>query len=246
MPTKIILLDDNNDEVEMTTEDFAKYRQDIGKSPFTYKGRIIVNYAKNPFRNFRVEGDDNFIKDSLNAKIGPSFEDFKEAINNGSIFSIITARGHHPNTIKRAIFNYIQKGFNGIDKNELIKNLKKYRTFVGEDDMSDSELIKSYLDLCKYYPVSYNTEDGAASPEELKVDAMENFVSYVRRMSEILKKKFYLKNDVSNNFIPKIPMIGFSDDDIKNVEIMSKHFKSKPDNIVKTYLTSTGKKELYK
>ncbi len=34
MPTKIILKDENGDEVGMTTEDFAEYRIDIGKTPF--------------------------------------------------------------------------------------------------------------------------------------------------------------------------------------------------------------------
>ena len=36
------------------------------------------------------------------------------------------------------------------------------------------------------------------------------------------------------------------DDDIKNVEVMSKHFKNKPDNIVKTYSTAGGVKKEYK
>jgi hypothetical protein len=42
------------------------------------------------------------------------------------------------------------------------------------------------------------------------------------------------------------PSIGFSDDDIRNVEVMSKHFKDKPDNIVKTYSTAGGIKKEYK
>jgi hypothetical protein len=55
----------------------------------------------------------------MRAKTGPAFDDFREAINNGSIFSIITARGHNPNTLKQAIYNYIIEGFNGINKEEL-------------------------------------------------------------------------------------------------------------------------------
>ena len=74
---------------------------------------------------------------------------------------------------------------------------------------------------------------------------MEDFVSYIKGMSGILNKRAFIKNDISNNFIPKEPVIGFSDDDIKNVEAMSKHFKDKPDNIVKTYSTAGGIKKLY-
>jgi hypothetical protein len=82
--------------------------------------------------------------------------------------------------------------------------------------------------------------------ETRKVKAMENFVSYIKGMAGILNKKAYIKNEISNNFIPTRTSIGFSDDDIRNVEVMSKHFKDKPDNIVKTYSTAGGIKKEYK
>jgi hypothetical protein len=243
MPTKIIVKDENGDEVGMSTDDFAEHRHQIGKEPFDYKGTSIVGYAENPFRNFRTEGDKDFLVDAMRAKVGPAFDDFREAINNGSIFSIITARGHNPNTLKEAVYNYIIDGFKGIDKEQLIKNLKKYRSFVGEDEMSDDELIKSYLELNKYHPVSFGDDKGASNPEEAKVRAMEDFVSYIKGMAAVLNKRAYLKNDIGNKFIPAKPSIGFSDDDPKNIEVMQKHFKNKPDNIVKTYSTAGGTKK---
>ena len=243
MPTKIIVKDEDGNEVGMSTDDFAEHRHHIGKKPFDYKGQTIVGFAENPFRNFRTEGDKDFLVDAMRATTGPAFDDFKEAINNGSIFSIITARGHNPNTLKQAVYNYIIDGFHGIDKDQLIKNLKKYRTFVDEDDMSDKELIKSYLELNKYHPVSFGDEKGAQNPEEAKVHAMDDFVNYIKAMAAVLNKKAYLKNDISNKFVPAKPTIGFSDDDIRNVEVMNKHFKDKPDNIVKTYSTAGGAKK---
>jgi hypothetical protein len=246
MPTKIILKTEDGDEVGMSTDDFAEYRSKIGKEDFEYNGDTIVGFGEDPFRNFRTEGDKDFLVDAMRAKLGPAFNDFKEAINNGSIFSIITARGHNPNTLKQAVYNYIIDGFNGIDKDQLVKNLKKYRTFVDEDDMTDDELIKSYLELNKYHPVSFGDEEGAANPEEAKVRAMEDFVSYIKGMANLLNKKAFVKNDISNNFVPEQPIIGFSDDDVRNVEVMSKHFKDKPDNIVKTYSTAGGVKKEYK
>jgi hypothetical protein len=242
MPTKIMVKTEGGDEVGMSTDDFAEYRHDLGKNPFQYKGKTIVGYADEPFRNFRTAGNKDFLIDAMRAKEGPAFDDFREAINNGSIFAIITARGHNPEILKQAVYNYIISGYNGIDKNQLIKNLKKYRTFIGEDEMSDDELIKSYLELNKYHPVSFG-DGSAANPEELKVKAMEDFVSYIKAMAGILNKKAFIKNEISNNFIPSI---GFSDDDIRNVEVMSKHFKDKPDNIVKTYSTAGGIKQEYK
>ena len=242
MPTKILVKDESGNEVGMSTDDFAEFRHQIGKEPFSYKGSTIVGYSDSPFRNFRTEGDKDFLVDAMRAKKGPAFDDFREAINNGSILAIITARGHNPNTIKEAIYNYIIEGFNGIDKDELIKNLKKYRSFIGEDEMSDEELIKSYLELNKYHPVSFGDDKGAVNPEEAKVEAMENFVSYIKAMAAALNKRAFIKKDISNNFNPDNLSIGFSDDDPKNIEVMQRHFKNKPDNIVKTYSTAGGVK----
>ena len=243
MPTKILVKDESGNEVGMSTDDFAEFRHQIGKEPFNYKGKTIVDYSDSPFRNFRTEGDKDFLVDAMRAKKGPAFDDFREAINNGSLFAIITARGHNPNTIKEAIYNYIISGFNGIDKDELIKNLKKYRSFMGEDEMTDEELIKSYLELNKYHPVSFGDDKGAVNPEEAKVEAMEAFVNYIKAMAAVLNKKAFLKKDISNNFNPDNLSIGFSDDDPKNIEVMQKHFKNKPDNIVKTYSTAGGFKQ---
>jgi hypothetical protein len=243
MPTKILVKDESGNEVGMSTDDFAEFRHQIGKEPFNYKGNTIVGYSDSPFRNFRTDGDKDFLVDVMRAKEGPAFDDFREAINNGSIFAIITARGHNPNTIKEAIYNYIIEGFNGIDKDELIKNLKKYRSFIGEDEMSDEELIKSYLELNKYHPVSFGDDQGAVNPEEAKVEAMEGFVNYIKAMAAVLNKKAFLKKDISNKFNPDNLSIGFSDDDPKNIEVMQKHFKNKPDNIVKTYSTAGGVKQ---
>jgi hypothetical protein len=243
MPTKILVKDESGNEIGMSTDDFAEFRHQIGKEPFSYKGNTIVGYSDSPFRNFRTDGDKDFLVDAMRAKKGPAFDDFREAINNGSIFAIITARGHNPNTIKEAIYNYIIEGFNGIDKDELIKNLKKYRSFIGEDEMTDEELIKSYLELNKYHPVSFGDDKGAVNPEEAKVDAMETFVNYIKAMAAVLNKKAFLKKDISNKFNPDKLSIGFSDDDPKNIEVMQNHFKNKPDNIVKTYSTAGGFKQ---
>lgn len=243
MPTEIVLLDDKGNEVGMSTEDFAEYRTDIGKKDFLYKGKKIVGFASNPFRYFRTEGDNKFLKDVMGAKLGPAFKDFKEAIENGSIFAIITARGHNPNTIKEAIYNYIVTGFGGIQKDELLKNLRKYRSFVGEEEMGDDELIKTYLALNKYHPVTFGDEANATNPEEAKVIAMQEFVDYIKGMAAILNKKAYLKKDIGNKFVPSKVQIGFSDDDVRNVEKIKKAFEDKPE--VKTYSTAGGiKKEV--
>lgn len=240
MPTEIIVLTDKGDEVGMSTEDFAEYRVNIGKEPFKYKGETIVGFAPDAFRNFTTKGDKQFLIDAMKAKPGPAWSDFVEAINNGSIFSIITARGHNPATLKEGVFNMIVSDHMGINKNLLIKNLKKYRDITGLDDKSDLEIIRDYMDLLKFYPVSFGQGESAASPEELKVMAMKEFITYVKDQARKLGKKLYIKDDVRNKFVPRI---GFSDDDLRNVELMKKHFEDEPS--LQTYSTAGGVKKKF-
>jgi hypothetical protein len=241
MPTKIILKDEDGDEVGMSTEDFADYREIIGKEPFEYDGHKIIGYSEDPYRFFRTSGDKQFIVDAITAKPGPAWPDFVEAINNGSIFAIVTARGHKPEVIKEACYNYIVSNFNGIDSKELVRNLEKYRDLADQETVSKRQMIREYLDLCKFYPVSY-LNGSEANPEEGKVKALREFVDYVKNVSSELQKKAFLKNRISNYFVPKI---GFSDDDIKNVDVVKKHFSKDPENIIKTYSTKGGIKQEY-
>jgi len=241
MPTKIYLKDDDGKSVGMSTEDFAEYRTEIGKEPFEYEGHTIVSFDEEPFRDFRVTGDKKFLKDSMTAPIGPAWSDFVEAINNGSIFAIVTARGHTPSMLKEAVYKLIKQNKHGLDSNQLAKNLLKYRDLADEDKLSKDQLIRSYLDMCRFHPVSFG-DGSATNPEQGKINAMEEFVSYVRNLSHSLQQKAFMKNKISNYFTP---FIGFSDDDVRNVETMKKHFDKKEDNILKTYLTAGGEKKLY-
>jgi hypothetical protein len=236
MPTKIYLLDDKGKTVGMSTEDFAEYRTEIGKEPFEYEGHTIVNFDKDAFRDFRVPGDKAFISDAMKAETGPAWSDFVEAVNNGSIFSIITARGHTPSVLKNAVYNLIKKNKHGLSEKELVKNLKKYRDLADEEDLSDDELVRAYLDMNKYHPVSFG-EGSAANPEELKVKAMREFMTYVQDLSRKLQEKAFMKNKISNYFIP---YIGFSDDDLRNVQAMKKHFDD--ESGLDIYHTGGGKK----
>jgi len=220
MPTKIYLKSDKGKVVGMSTEDFAEYRSEIGKKPFKYEGNTIVDFDDDAFRDFRVSGDKKFMTDAMTAQIGPAWSDFVEAVNNGSIFAIITARGHTPSVLKDTIHNLINKNKYGLNKKEIVKNLRKYRDITDEEDLTDDELIETYLEMCKYHPVSFG-EGSAANPEELKVSAMKQFMEYVKNLSHRLQEKAYFKNKISNYFTP---YIGFSDDDLKNVQAMKKHF----------------------
>jgi hypothetical protein len=239
MPTKIYTKDDKGKVVGMSTEDFAEYRTEIGKEPFEYEGHTIVGFDENPFRDFNVPGDKGFLRDAMKAPTGPAWNDFVEAVNNGSVFSIITARGHTPSVLKNAVYNLIKKNKHGLSEKELVKNLKKYRELADEEDLSDDELVRSYLDMNRYHPVSFG-QGSAANPEQLKVDAMKEFMTYVNNLSRQLQEKAFMKNKISNYFVP---YIGFSDDDLRNVQAMKKHFDD--ESGLEIYHTGGGKKTKY-
>lgn len=236
MPTKIYLKDDNGKVVGMSTEDFAEYRTEIGKEPFDYEGHTIVGFDNDAFRDFTVTGDQKFLIDAMKAPTGPAWDDFVEAVNNGSIIAIVTARGHTPSVLKNAVYNLIMKNKHGLNKDELVKNLRKYREISDEEDLTDEQLIKTYLEMCKWHPVSFG-EGSAANPEQLKVSAMKQFIEYVKTLSNRLQEKAFMKNKISNYFTP---YIGFSDDDLKNVQAMKKHFDD--ESGLDIYHTGGGKK----
>jgi hypothetical protein len=241
MPTKIYLLDDDGEEVGMGTEDFAEHRTEIGKTPFDYNGFTIVDFAPNPFRDFKTDGDKKFLQDVMSAKLATdaAWPDFVEAINNGSLFSIITARGHNPMTLMRGVKKLIDSNRGGIDSDELYESLVEMRENAGEIPQDKETEILKYLKMCRFYPVSYG-EGSATNPEIAKIDAMNRFKNYVQSQADKLNIRLSKKieNEISNKFVP---MIGFSDDDPRNIAAMSKGVKD-----VKIFSTYGGKKKLYK
>lgn len=210
MPTKLFLKAKDGSEVPMTTGDFAEWRDKIGKEDFDYEGKTIVGYAKNPFRMFGVEGDKQFLEDIKTAPLATdrSWNKFVEAINGGSYFAIITARGHNPLTLEEGVKELIKMGRGGLDKNKFIKSLIDYEKITNANFKADKESIKelllNYFNNCQFSPVSYG-EASASNPEQAKVEALEEFEDKIKEINP--EGEFEL---------------GFSDDDLKNVEVIDK------------------------
>jgi hypothetical protein len=121
--------------------------------------------------------------------------------------------------------NYILSGFNGINTDEVIKNIKRYNELYGvteQEEQTDEQKVKSqlvdkYLELCRFEPVTFG-QGSAASPEKLKVEALNNFIAYVNIEAKRVKKDAQKGSKIQ---------IGFSDDDYKNIETMIAHFGSR-------------------
>jgi len=226
MPTKIImdkLIDGEWVETPVSTQDFAKIRGD------KENWRLSDNNpdkAFGEFRDFGPRGDKAFLLDVKEAislgKLGPSFNDFIECIKSGSLFSIITARGHESNSIRMAVEWMIDNYLTDSDKYEMYNNLLKFNyLFRGSEDVdrvlkgdpTDNEVVKNYLDNCDFVGVSSPSRGGTPDgPEKAKELALIEFKTKIDKLSRSIGFK---------------SMIGFSDDDKGNV----KHITDLFDNI---------------
>ena len=241
MPSKIHMLHLVNDEwipEDVSTEKFAEVRNEEGWKP-----------AENAFFEFRdsgPRGKNAFIEDLKSAidnkNFGPAWKTFLKCLRNGSIFSLITARGHEPETMRKGVEYIIDTQLSDDDKDEMKSNLISFQymfdnTFDLLKDYSFEYLVKLYLDKCKYIGVSSESFNkkypgDASNPEKAKISALNDFI-------EIIKS--YGKKTGSN------VKVGFSDDDIKNINAVEKHFNEiKPlyDDIIKFSVINTNNPEV--
>lgn len=262
MPTEIMVLTEDGGEIGMSTSDFAEHRSMLGVEDFEYKGKIVVGIDNSTaFRNFRDENDpDVFKKDVIKAiesnSISPSWDDFMECLSNGSLFAIITARGHEKEAMRSGVEWIIdniltkkssKRNLNLSLSDEMYNNLRKFAHLYGDDTKYDHfltglpsqhPLVKIYLDNCDFVGVSAPSRGGSpANPEAAKEVAL---ISFIKKVSSFAGK------------IGLKAMVGFSDDDPKNVKHIEEAFEDlkksigheELSNIIKLVLKGVGKASL--
>ena len=242
MPTKIrmerLQADGSWKTVEVSTSTFSVIRTD------TAHYRAPGGVWAEAFRNFEDQpGKNTFIEDTIDAlervahgeKPGPSYNALKKTLREGRIFAIVTARGHSPETIEKAVRIFIKYALTEEDREEMMSNLRGYRQWldgVGDGEFgTDAEELDYYLSMCRYSAVTYAgfarrmaedpiyqeklaTATTAARPELAKEFAIRDFVEHVFHM---LRQGGCLNRSVS---------IGFSDDDKGNVKTVSEYIRS--------------------
>ena len=249
MPTKIRMehLEDDGTwkPVEVSTSTFALVRADAAHYRPPSDGGWAAAFAnfEDPKNQTEVdEGNNCFILDTLDAlekvehgeKPGPSYNALKKTLREGRLFAIVTARGHSPKTIERAVRIFIKYALSEDEREEMMSNLRGYRQVidgVGDGEFgTDAEELDYYLGMCRYSAVTYSgfkermandpiykeklaVATTAAKPELAKEFAIRDFVEHVFHM---LRRSGRLNRSVS---------IGFSDDDIGNVKTVSSFIK---------------------
>ncbi len=246
MPTKIRLehLEDNGvwKPVEVSTATFAMVRSD------TEHYRAPGGVWAEAFRNFEDDppdagGPNRFIDDTITAlkrvsageKPGPSYNALKKTLREGRIFAIVTARGHSPQTIKKAVRVFIDLALSGEDREQMMSNLRGYRQWidgVGDGEFgTDEEELEYYLSMCRYSAVTYE-----GFKERMAADPIyqEKLASATLSSKPELAKEFAIRDFVEHIFhmlrrsgkINRSVSIGFSDDDKGNVKCVSSYIKS--------------------
>jgi hypothetical protein len=132
MPTKIVIFHkETKQPLDVSTEEFGQSRTKIGiegkyKDYFIGNDQVLPNGMPNPhfsFINFRDKEygvTNDFlpqVKESLKngtSCFGPSFQSFCKALDNeftAKRTTIITARGHHPNSLHEALAHLKELGY---------------------------------------------------------------------------------------------------------------------------------------
>ena len=249
MPTKI-RLDHLGDDgvwrpVEVSTSTFALVRADAEhyRPPPGGWEEACRNFEDPATAAEAADENNRFILDTLDAlekvehgeKPGPSYNALKKTLREGRLFAIVTARGHSPKTIERAVRVFIKYALSEAEREEMMSNLRGYRRWidgVGDGEFgTDAEELDYYLGMCRYSAVTYAgfkermandpiyreklaTATTAARPELAKEFAIRDFVEHVYHM---LRRSGRLNRSVS---------IGFSDDDVGNVKTVSSYIRA--------------------
>ncbi len=231
MPTRIHLerkTDAGWEPYDVSTAEFARIRRDT----VNYRPREgDWDKAFIDFYDVGEKGEDVFLEDTKIAlapvitgekKGAPSFEPFKQALIEGRLFAIITARSHSSRAIRKGVDYFIRNVLTGDERALMVANLKAYiKRFEGRlPDMTDDEVISNYLNLNRYHGVTSPEFEkkmgrkvgGSESPEHAKQVAIKDFVQHVIA----LIKGVGVREPIS---------IGFSDDDQKNVVAVESYIK---------------------
>jgi len=225
--------------VDVSTEEFADIRHFLpnDKNPEGKGYRLLNNSISDAYSDFRDYN--TMIRDARKAieskSFAPYFHKFKEALLYGNDFSIITARGNPPKSIRETIKMIIDNHFTDEEREMMIDSLggtSKDKTLTQEEqeeiDKLNDKLIDDYLKLQNYDPISadeYKERYGggsSANPEREKMRALERFVKRVVSDAGNLRSQ----PDFTGF------SVGFSDDDLGNVNTAKEFIRT---DLIKKY-----------
>lgn len=178
------------------------------------------------FRDFANDDESKFLKDAREAidrllsgteKAAPSFSTFRRTLVEGRIFAIVTARGHHPETLRKGVELFIKRVLTPEERATMIYNLRGYLVcYEGSkrnNELEDDEVLANYLDLNRYHavtsPAFMELVKNAAVPDPERSETRKQFA-----ILDFLDHLFHIIERIGAR---KPVSVGFSDDDPANV-----------------------------
>ena len=233
MPTKIYL--------EKKTEDGNWIPHSVSTAAFSIIRSDTENYrppnddwdrAFADFRDIEIADENIFLRDTKiavdmvineNAEGAPSFYRFKQALIEGRILAIVTARGHSPVIIRQGVEYFIEKVLSKKEKEQMISNLRGYLTCYAPEEQkeTDAEVLDFYLCQNKYH--------GIMSPHFTKIMGLKPGTSPNTEIGKQFAIHDFIQHviDIARlRGLNKPISIGFSDDDVQNVEAIEKYIQS--------------------
>ncbi len=228
MPTRIHMerLDEQGNWVPhlCTTSTYSVIRKDKVHYRFPM-GRRELAFAE--FQDVHTPlGGGHFMEDLEHAldaldegkrKPPPSFNVFRKTLVEGRLFAIVTARGHHAETLRAGVERFIERVLTPVEREIMLINLRGYAyCFDGTQTFpSQTAVLRHYLSLNRYHAITspdfsarlvYEAPD-VKTQEERKRFAIHDFIAH---LVDIL--------DRTGMAALRLPIsIGFSDDDPHNV-----------------------------
>jgi len=188
------------------------------------------------FRDFATDDESKFLKDAAQAidrvlsgseKAPPSFNTFRQTLIEGRIFAIVTARGHHPATLRKGVELFIKRILSDAERKEMIYNLRGYIVCYDgskkNQSMSDEDVLDNYLTQNRYHAVT--SPDFIAHVKKASVPGPEK--AEVRKQFAILDFLDHLFRMIERIGVRKPVSVGFSDDDPANVHAVVTFIREK-------------------
>lgn len=186
------------------------------------------------FQDYADESESRFLRDTRTSlekvlagemKPGPSFGTMRETLIEGRLFAIVTARGHEPESLRKAVRLFVDLVLTPAEKEEMMANLRGYRACFDRLTSfgSDAEEVEYYLALNRYHAVTNpgfkqwmtSASAGGALPENAKQFAIRDFVEHVIK----------LLSRAGADSLRRPISVGFSDDDLGNVAAIERYIQ---------------------
>ncbi|WP_413944167.1 hypothetical protein [Bdellovibrio sp. HCB-162] len=248
LTTPLILFHKNDrSEVQISSGDFAQYHQSIGKSGPYADYKLDFCDMTGTFRNFRdvhidevekLQGKKQIFVQDVAAALGfpdfqwkgPSWECFYHAAFNQRPVSVITARGHHPETLKDGIRVFVQNKLLPLEPNYLSiypVSHKETRLELGDLDFTQgtAELkqrairasVEKAIELYGYNPHHrFGMSDDDPKNIQLIVEEMTRLKARFPEMS------FFMIETQHGNFIKhEVKLGGLRGEKVENLSQLS-------------------------